>query len=267
MNDPPSLLPAVTVVVPVYNSADQLGSLVKAIDEAMAAGALAQAASAEVIFVNDASRDGSWGRIVQLAERYPWVRGLDLSINVGQHAALIEGASVASGDVIVTMDDDLQHPPEEIGKLLEALRRGPTNGGASASLVYGTPMSRGPLGLRRAGSCFARLGLAWRMRSLVALRSSAFRAFDARLVPALARFDQGSINLDAALVAVGARATSVRTVHGASHCPQSRYGLLTLVRAAGAVFRGPRLGPRSASGPLRISAKVGFPVSAGPPTS
>lgn len=279
------LAPGVSIVVPVYNSADQLGPLAAAVQEALvpavqvsSEGASSRASSpgidqeVEVVFVNDGSTDASWQRIVELSGRYDWVRGIDLARNVGQHAALIAGACAASGGAIVTMDDDLQHPPGKIGVLVAELRRCATSGvtrdaprnASRAGLVYGTPLSRGPLGFRRAGSFLARLGLACRLRSTVALRSSAFRAFDARYTAALSEFDQRSINIDAALAALGVRATSVQTAHGPSLRSESRYGVRSLVGAAGAVFRGPRVNHSdpSATGDgihhLQVHARVGF---------
>src|SRR5206468_3677817 len=86
----------------------------------------------EVILVNDASRDGSWRVIEELAEQNPWVRGICLMRNYGQHNGLLCGIRAARYDVIVTIDDDLQNPPEEIPRLLARLNEG-------FDVVYGTP--------------------------------------------------------------------------------------------------------------------------------
>lgn len=86
----------------------------------------------EVILVNDGSRDGSWQVIEELAGRNAWVVGIDMMRNFGQHNALLCGIRASSNDIIITMDDDLQHPPEEIGLLLPRLADG-------YDVVYGTP--------------------------------------------------------------------------------------------------------------------------------
>jgi glycosyltransferase involved in cell wall biosynthesis len=117
-----------SVVIPVYNSAEILPELVDRLEAVLAA----VAPSAEVILVNDGSADGSWGEVERLAAGHPRVRGIDLMRNYGQHNALLCGIRLASGERIVTMDDDLQHPPEEIPKLLAALVPG-------VDVVYGTP--------------------------------------------------------------------------------------------------------------------------------
>src|ERR1700730_9375241 len=105
----------VSVVVPVYNGAATLPELV-----ARLATVLAHCAPrSEIVLVNDGSRDASWQVILELAARDPRVRGIDLMRNYGQHNALLCGIRAAAGAVVVTMDDDLQHPPEEIPKLLD----------------------------------------------------------------------------------------------------------------------------------------------------
>jgi len=68
--------------------------------------------SFEVVLVNDASPDDvTWPKIEDLAERYSWIRGFDLLYNVGQFGAIVCGLEQARGEFIITMDDDLQHPP------------------------------------------------------------------------------------------------------------------------------------------------------------
>ena len=68
--------------------------------------------------VNDGSEDHSWKVIQSLASKHQQVRGFNLIRNFGQHNALLAGIRQANGDIIITMDDDLQNPPEEIPKLL-----------------------------------------------------------------------------------------------------------------------------------------------------
>src|SRR6185436_4430955 len=97
----------ISVVVPVYNSEailpnlfDRLKPVLNSIGE-----------SWELILVNDASRDGSWKTIQSLAASDPRCRGINLMRNYGQHNAVLCGIRAVRGDVVVTMDDDLQHPP------------------------------------------------------------------------------------------------------------------------------------------------------------
>ena len=87
----------------------------------------------EAILVNDGSRDQSWEIILQLATEYPWIRGINLMRNFGQHNALLCGIRAARREIVVTMDDDLQNPPEEIPAMLAKLAEG-------YDVVYETPL-------------------------------------------------------------------------------------------------------------------------------
>ncbi len=125
MNTPPDGL---SVVIPVYNSQSTLAILLERL-EAVLPGL---APHFELLLVNDGSRDASWEEITRLSARYPWLRGLCLMRNFGQHNALLCGIRAARYPVIVTLDDDLQTPPEEIPALLAKLAEG-------FDVVYGTP--------------------------------------------------------------------------------------------------------------------------------
>src|SRR6478752_1656691 len=119
---------SLSVVVPVYNSEASLRPLVARLSPVLSA----LTPEHELILVNDGSRDGSWNVIQDLARERTWIRGIDMLRNYGQHNAILCGIRAARHAVIVTMDDDLQHPPEEIEKLIAALDR-------DFDVVYGTP--------------------------------------------------------------------------------------------------------------------------------
>ena len=78
----------------------------------------------ELVLVNDGSPDDSWQVIAKLAEEYEFLVGVSLRKNFGQHSAIMAGLHYAHGEIVIVMDDDLQHPPEEIGKLLDAIDAG-----------------------------------------------------------------------------------------------------------------------------------------------
>ena len=98
-----------SIIVPIYNGAETVFLLVERLHQVLSD----IARKYEVILVNDGSRDQSWDRIVELSNRYPWVTGMNLARNYGQHNALLCGIRQAQYEFIVTMDDDLQNPPEE----------------------------------------------------------------------------------------------------------------------------------------------------------
>jgi glycosyltransferase involved in cell wall biosynthesis len=103
-----------SVVIPVFNSEGIVG---ETIDRTV--GFFEDAGlSYEILLVNDASSDGSWEVLRKAADRYPHVRAINLLRNYGQHNANLCGLRRATGDYVVTMDDDLQNPPEEIIHLI-----------------------------------------------------------------------------------------------------------------------------------------------------
>ncbi|MEE4209834.1 MAG: glycosyltransferase, partial [Parvularcula sp.] len=110
----------ISIVVPVYSGEAYLERLAGQVDALRKT--YAQHATgveiAELIFVDDAARDGSSAIIDKISQTYPWVVALHLSRNYGQHPATIAGILHSSGDWIVTLDEDLQHPPFRITDLL-----------------------------------------------------------------------------------------------------------------------------------------------------
>lgn len=219
-----------TIVVPVFNGEQNLPRLVPRL--AQLRRALGAPKELEVVFVNDGSADGSWRAIAALAAQEPWLRGVDLDGNFGQHAALVCGALEARTEAVITMDDDLTHPPEVIPALVAALAAG-------ADLVYGTPTDRGPLGVRRAGSWSARCLLALRARARSGLRSAPLRAFRTEPRARFLTLGDGELNLDVLLYAHSPRVASVDVEYAWRTEAASRYSLRALARAAGAVALGP----------------------------
>lgn len=103
----------ISVVVPLYNEAESLPELVAWIDRVAAEHGYAY----EVILVDDGSSDDSWSVVESLKERYPAVRGISFARNYGKSAALYCGFAAAEGEVVITMDADLQDSPDEIPEL------------------------------------------------------------------------------------------------------------------------------------------------------
>jgi undecaprenyl-phosphate 4-deoxy-4-formamido-L-arabinose transferase len=124
--------PSLSVIVPVYNSQETLAPLVDRLNSVLER----VANDFEVILVNDGSRDNSWRVAMELSEAHPFLRAINLMRNYGQHNALLAGIRVARHELIVTLDDDLQNPPEEIPSLLAKLEQG-------YDVVYGVPNTNG----------------------------------------------------------------------------------------------------------------------------
>lgn len=135
-------IPSYSVVIPVYNSAT-IVSLV--IDRTRAFFAQHQL-SYEIILVNDGSRDGSWAVIAAHAAQYPEVIAINLLRNYGQHNAVFAGIHQSRGRHVITIDDDLQNPPEEIIHLIDTMRDG------QHDVVFGRFVQKQHSLVRRLGS-------------------------------------------------------------------------------------------------------------------
>jgi glycosyltransferase involved in cell wall biosynthesis len=193
---------SVSVVVPVYNSAATLRELVARLEAVLAdAGA-----EHEVLLVNDFSRDESWSRITELAADDPRVRGLDLMRNYGQHAATLAGIRAARGDVVVTIDDDLQNPPEEIPKLLDKL-------GDGFDVVYGVALTGDRGLLRNALTWLAKLALRIAIGPNLPTNVSGYRAFQTNLRNAFDDFRSPFVSVDVLLSWGTSRFASIPVRH------------------------------------------------------
>jgi len=237
---------AVSVVVPVYDGAAALPELVSRLAAVLAACA----PRSEVLLVNDGSRDASWQVILGLAGHGPLpdgprVRGIDLMRNYGQHNALLCGIRAAAGAVVVTMDDDLQHPPEEIPKLLAAL-------GDEVDVVYGTPLAERHGLLRVAASRATKLVLEGAMGAAIARRVSAFRAFRTELRHAFEQYGNPYVSIDVLLTWATTRFAAVPVRHEPRRSGRSKYTFRLLARHALNMVTGFSVGP------LKLASLVGF---------
>src|SRR5262245_28415211 len=110
----------ISIVIPVYNERDSLAILHDEIVRSVAAAGL----DCEILFIDDGSSDGSWDAVVQLAKQNSNVHGVRFRRNFGKAAALAAGFSTARGDMILTLDADLQDDPAEIPNFLQAMAQG-----------------------------------------------------------------------------------------------------------------------------------------------
>lgn len=210
-----------SIIIPVYNSEQSLPPLLERLSQVLPT----LAASYEVILVNDGSRDKSWAVITSLAPHYPFVRGINMMRNYGQHNALLCGIRQANGEIIVTMDDDLQHPPEEIRKLLDKLDEG-------YDVVYGTPHQEGHGFLRDLASQATKLALQSAMGAQTARQVSAFRAFRTIVRQSFATYHAPFVSIDVLLTWGTTRFTSVSVREDQRELGVSNYTFRKLVTHA-----------------------------------
>ncbi len=235
------LKPGVSVVIPTYNSAQLLSVLLERVLATLSS--LPQ--PFEVILVNDGSRDNTWETLAQLADKDARICAVDLMRNYGQHNALLAGIRAAQYSVIVTMDDDLQHPPEEIPTLLAKLDEG-------YDLVYGAPRRLPHQRWRNFSSRLSKQVLSRLFGVTLAAQLSAFRAFRTPIRQAFAGYQSPQVLLDVLLSWGTTRATSVSVDYSAAKYRQSTYTFWRLLR-----LQLTQLTSFSVA-PLRLASFVGF---------
>ena len=213
----------VSAVVPAFNSAASLQELHRRIDATLSS--MDELGSWELVLVNDGSRDASWETIVGLSRNHREVMGIDLTRNWGQHNALLAGIHAATGNVIVTLDDDLQNPPEEIPKLLDAL-------GPELDVVYGIPVAVQQVAYRRFGAVAVRATIRAMTRRRAVSLATGFRALRRHLADALPRESGRHLALDGMLRAVTDRFGAVAVDHQPRRAGRSNYSLARLARLA-----------------------------------
>ena len=108
----------ISVIVPLYNEAESLPELAAWIRRVMEANGW----SYEILMVDDGSIDGSWDTVLSLSKENPAIHGISFRRNYGKSAALYEGFAAAQGDVVITMDADLQDSPDEIPELYRMIK-------------------------------------------------------------------------------------------------------------------------------------------------
>lgn len=233
--------PGVSIVVPVYRAAASLPEL----HRRLTAVASTLADRYEIIFVEDCGDDESWPLIQGLAEHDDRVRGLRMRRNYGQHNALLCGIRAARYDFVVTLDDDLQNPPEEIGRLLDAL-------GDDIDVVYGTPDVELHGFWRDQASRITKLALQSAMSADTARSVSSFRAFRTSVRDAFAGFGGPFVSIDVLLTWGSTRFTSVRVRHEPRLAGSSNYTFRKLLTHALNMVTG------FSTLPLQIASFIGF---------
>src|SRR5689334_13341139 len=214
-----------SIVVPVFNAAGSLEALTKRV------AAVFEDREYELVLVNDGSSDDSWKRIVKATGADSRVRGIDLARNYGQHNALLAGIRAARGETIVTIDDDLQNPPEEIPKLLAKLDEG-------YDVVYGTALNRQHGILRGLGTRMTKWSLKIAIGSEIATQVSAFRVFRTHLRDSFSDFQGPYVSIDALLGWGTSRFAAVTVRHDARVVGTSGYGFVRLATHALNVLTG-----------------------------
>ena len=240
MNEP-ELQKGGSVVIPVYNGADTITPLVERLLKVLPDLFPAY----EIILVEDSSPDNSWEVVSELCERWPeTVRGIRMSRNFGQHPATLCGIRAAKYDIIATMDDDLQHPPEELPALLEELNKG-------YDVVYAVPKKLPHSWWRNLSSKLTKIILG-KIMGIPIREIGAFRVFRTGLRNAFASYKSPDVYIDP-LLAWGTKSFShVMVQEDPRASGSSNYSFAKLVHAGMLILTG------YSTVPLKFASMLGF---------
>ena len=230
--------PGVSIVVPTYKSPTTLTELVER-TESLGLSAF------EIIIVDDGNNDATWEQIELLSQSKKSVVGLRLGRNFGQHSALLAGVRKAKYSQIVTIDDDLQNPPEEIPNLLAKLVNG-------VDVVYGVSTQVRQNVWRRFTSRTAKAIFAKVLGFESAISISSFRAFRTQLREGFAGELGPHVSLDALLTWSTSRFSTLEVEHHARRVGKSNYSFTKLVRFM------LDTATSYSTRPLRLATTIGF---------
>ena len=237
---------SISIIVPVFNSE----SILPLLCDRLLSTLNTMNTPYELIFVEDCSQDNSWAVIKSLASSNSRISGIKLIHNYGQHSALLCGIRAAKNDLIVTIDDDLQNPPEEIPKLIEHLHDG------QHDVVYGYPLNESRGFLRKQASVFTKLALKQAMGVDSACHVSAFRVFHRNIKDAFAHYHSSSTNIDVLLTWGASDFSSIQVQHDPRQEGKSGYSIGKLLTHAFNMITG------FSTLPLKVASYLGFAFSA-----
>jgi dolichol-phosphate mannosyltransferase len=213
----------VSVVVPVLDEEECVPELARRVREALRASGV----RGELLFVDDGSRDATPARIAALRAADPDVKAIRLTRSFGHQAALSAGLRFARGDAVVTMDGDLQHPPEALPELIARWRAG-------ADVVHTVrhdTAARAPRWKERASRAFYRL-MARMSRTPVVPAGADFRLLDRRVVDALNHLEEHFVFMRGLVPWLGFPEARVEYAASERFAGRSKYRLRPMLRLA-----------------------------------
>ena len=208
----------VSVIVPVFNSSLMLKELCERIFKIM--NKLDLANNFELIMINDSSYDDSWNKICELAKNYKFILGLNLKENFGQHNAIMAGLNNCKGKFIITLDDDLQHPPEFFPNILEALK--------DSQVCYTNYKNRKHIGWKKFVSKLNNLVSSFILNKPLKIYMSSFRGFTREVNLKIIEFKKPDVYLDGIILSITRKIKMITVDHHTRKIGQSNYNIKRL---------------------------------------
>ena len=208
----------ISIVVPVFNSSDILDELVIRIKNILEK--LSYEDNFELILINDCSNDNSWIKIKNLSKKYFFIKGINLSENFGQHNALMAGFNNISGDYVITLDDDLQHPPEFIPNIVEKLN--------NFDVCYTNYKNRKHVGWKKTVSTINNIISSFLLNKPLRIYMSSFRGIRKNIVLEIIKFKKPDVYIDGLIISLTKKIEIISVEHHARKKGDSNYTLKKL---------------------------------------
>jgi glycosyltransferase involved in cell wall biosynthesis len=205
-----------SIVIPVYNSESCLEVLNSKISETL------QNANYELILVNDKSKDGSWNKIMSLAQLNKSIKGISLKKNSGQDNAIMAGLAHATGEYIIIMDDDLQHSPSDILKLYNKCREG-------YDICYGLFTDKKQSLWKNTGSKLNEVLAELFLKKPKGLYLSPFKILHRSLVKEIVQYKGPFPYIDGIILSLTSKITQIELVHHKRFEGKGNYNLIRSV--------------------------------------
>lgn len=211
-----NMFPNISIVIPVYRSELTLPILHRRLLSALKK----IKTSYEIIYIDDGSSDNSWKVLCDLYTREKNIRIIQLTQNFGQHNALMCGLSFSKGKYVVTLDDDLQNPPEEIIKLVSKIKE-------SFDVVYGKYSTKKHSLFRNIGSFFVQI--AYRNIFKVKNNLTSFRIIKSEIVKEILKYSRNYTFIDGLIAWQTNKIGYVEVIHNERKRGKSNYNIFKLI--------------------------------------
>jgi undecaprenyl-phosphate 4-deoxy-4-formamido-L-arabinose transferase len=208
-----------SIVVPVYRSAACLSELARRVEEEVTRSFQTY----ELILVNDDSPDSSWEVIQRLSSVHNFVTGVNLRKNVGQDNAIMAGLNVATGEVVVIMDDDLQHNPADIMALYQQIECG-------FDVAYGRFEQKRQAPWKNLGSWFNDRVAIWTLGKPKDIYMSPYKAIRREVVQEIIKYTGPYPYVDGLIFAVTSKMAQVLVTHHIRFAGKSNYNFLRSIK-------------------------------------
>ncbi len=208
----------VSIIIPVYNSFEILDELNQRILKTFENINLSE--SFEVIMINDFSKDKSWEKIEHLSSKYNYIKGIKLSENFGQHNAIMAGLNNCNGEYVITIDDDLQHPPEFFPEIIKKLD--------NSDVCYTNYRNRKHNSWKKTISIINNIVSSFLLNKPLNIYMSSFRGLKRNIVLEIIKFKKPNVYIDGIIIGATKNIGMITVDHDERKSGKSNYDLRKL---------------------------------------